>query len=279
MRLRASLRKAGRVLVPDTYDITDNARPTREGTIGTGRDRSKLDLKSSALGQYPYADSDEAGRPVLASTIRVANTLNVTGRMQIPRSGSILVRQAKQWKLHHVETFIAGTAAGWSATGVPEAAKYSNAVSSCSSTAQQAGHAHLPAGGRYFLGPFRQGMKVTKRFKLPADHTRLLFQANVHFIDKWDQATLTLRLNGAIVWQRTHSSCSQSLSLLPLEEACKSRGVSACGGPFPDTMAYHLQHTVSYFSPDIRVTFESDVDGKFASPPCRSVFVQRPPYS
>jgi hypothetical protein len=287
--LRNRYRESGRIVIPDPYDVIDPARPTREGGIGANlADRSKLNQRSAALGTYPYADTGDSGEPILADVVRAPQGLVVVGgSVQVPESGSITVGGAAQWKLHHAETFALGKAEGW--TNAAEEAndvRPYNLVSTCAKArnngsvgagvagagiagagiagagiagAGVVGSTHRPRPP-YFLGPYGQ-MSTTKAFVLPNDHSRLLLQANVHFIDKWDHATLIMRINGAIVWQKTHNSCAERLSILPLEEACKARGVSTCGNDHPDTLSHLVQHTMSYFAPKIEISFESDNAG------------------
>jgi hypothetical protein len=108
----------------------------------------------------------------------------------------------------------------------------------------------------YFLGRYGQ-VDVTKSFPLPPDHTEVRLRARFHFFDNWQDDIAYLKINGRIVWQRSHSWCQPSLSLLSMFPAvCKSRGLDVCGDPeYPDQLSLKVSANTFHFSDAIEITF------------------------
>jgi hypothetical protein len=231
--------------LPDHLDVTSANHSTNEGAIGKQfADREYSHHMAAKTGSAPYVSEDTLGNPVLADRIHVKGTLNIPhGIAQIVTSGDLQVAGERQWKLAVTENF-ERVVDGWhSSSGSP-----SNKRNSCAKGLMER------IDGDYFLGFYKDGY-TTKTFQIPADHTKLRIRANFHFFDMWESQVAEMKVNGAVVWQKAHRTCD-SFSLIPeVGGVCVGKGVNACGGDDPDTVGYVIEHTMSYFSDKVEISF------------------------
>ena len=75
----------------------------------------------------------------------------------------------------------------------------------------------------------------------------------------WDGQVAQMKINGALVWQKSHKTCDY-FSLLPeVAEMCIRKGINSCGGDDPDMLGYVLEHTMSYFGSTVDVEFGAEI--------------------
>jgi hypothetical protein len=243
-RAHARGAKAG-VGLPDHLDVTSANHSTNEGAIGKHfADRSHVHLQAAAQGSAPYATADVYGDPILAERVDVKGKLSVPhGIFQVVASGDVTVAKEAQWKLAVAESF-EKVVDGWHhSAGAP-----ANKRNSCAKGLVER------LNGDFFLGFYKSGF-ITKTFEIPPDHTKARIRANFHFFDMWEGQVAQMKVNGAVVWQRAHRTCN-TFSIIPeVAGVCTMKGVNACGGDDPDTMGHVIEHTLSYFTPKLELSF------------------------
>lgn len=235
--------KAG-VGLPDHLDVTFANHSTNEGAIGKFfADREHTYLQAAAQGAPPYQTTDVYGDPILAERVNVKGKLNVPhGIFQVVSSGDVTIAKETQWKLAVTESF-EKVVDGWHHSTEP-----ANKRNSCAKGLMER------INGDFFLGFYKSGF-ATKTFDIPPDHTKARVRANFHFFDMWEGQVAQMKINGAVVWQKAHRTCD-TFSIIPeVSGVCTMKGINACGGDDPDTMSYVIEHTLSYFTPKLELSF------------------------
>ncbi|GAB5359916.1 hypothetical protein AAMO2058_000583200 [Amorphochlora amoebiformis] len=106
------------------------------------------------------------------------------------------------------------------------------------------------------------GAKASLSLKdLPQAHKLIKIRARVHFFDRWVGETLYLKVNGNVVWTKSHKHCTKVFV-----DMC--RGLNTCGNEkYADTLSYNLEVVVPHVG---KVSADIEFGSTLQGNPCEA---------
>lgn len=96
---------------------------------------------------------------------------------------------------------------------------------------------------------------VEKKFTNLGQHTEVMVEMIVHFIDQWQGELAYLQIEKDIVWTKSHNWCHTIFN-----HRCVLNGVNVCEDAYPDLVGQNIKFVYKHSKPTLSVRFGTSLE-------------------
>lgn len=161
------------------------------------------------------------------------NYFNIEGSLKIRHNKGEI---SDQWRLVYFEPFESGESKNWQGEGI---------LRPCGIPYDFALH-HICES---------ETSSLRKKINNLGKHNEVKIKLNFHFIDRWEGEQAYLKLDGEVLWSRSHKWCHNIFA-----KKCLEKGVDVCGSSYPDLVGQVVEYTMKHTKEDVVIEIGSDLE-------------------